>query len=48
MLISLLAATVAPSAMLVKKERTLKRPIGTVLAGALPGSEQAQALLGIR
>ena len=31
-----------------QEERTLKRPIGTVLVGGFPGAVQAQALLGMR
>jgi hypothetical protein len=42
------AATVAPSARLVMNERTLKRPMGVVFAGAVPGATQAHGLSGMR
>ena len=42
------AWTRAPSPTDVMNERTLKRPIGRVAAGAVPGSTQAQALSGTR
>ena len=42
------AFSLAPSATLVMKERTLKRLIGIVAFGAVPGSTQAQALSGMR
>src|ERR1041385_9176961 len=38
----------APSTRLVMKERTLKRVIGTLLAGFVPGSTQPHSLAGIR
>ena len=42
------ACTRAPSCIDVMNERTLKRPIGRVAAGAVPGSMQAQSLSGTR
>src|SRR3954453_12443682 len=40
--------TFAPSARLVMKERTVKRLIGTVDFGGVPGSTQLQELSGMR
>ena len=40
--------SLAPSARLVMKERTVKRPIGIVAFGAVPGSTQLQGVSGIR
>jgi hypothetical protein len=37
-----------PSVTDVMNERTVKRPIGRVAAGAVPGSMHAQALSGTR
>ncbi len=42
------AFTRAPSLTDVMNERTLKRPIGRVAAGAVPGSTHAHALSGMR
>ena len=42
------AFSLAPSATLVMKERTLKRLIGIVAFGAVPGSTQAHGVSGIR
>ncbi len=42
------AFSLAPSVTLVMKERTVKRLIGIVAFGAVPGSTQLQSLSGMR
>ena len=42
------AFSLAPSAMLVMKERTVKRLMGIVAFGDVPGSTQLQGVSGMR